>query len=82
MSEFKGTPGPWVISFRRDEVNIPIRGPHCVTATYAGSEANARLIAAAPDLLEALENILASEGMEFEIALERARTAIAKALQP
>ena len=43
------------------------------------SEANARLIAAAPDLLEALECLLASVDHElYGIAISRARKAIAK----
>lgn len=44
-------------------------------------EANARLIAAAPDLLEALEDALMHEGMGWELPIERMQAAIAKALQ-
>lgn len=48
------------------------------------AEANARLIAAAPDLLEALQEILGYRGgadnaLDDEYVMERARAAIAKA---
>lgn len=69
MSEFKGTPGPWfeyregfstvyIEARLRDGViqEVAACGP-----TEAGQEsqaANAKLIAAAPELLEALERII------------------------
>jgi hypothetical protein len=71
MSGVKHTPGPWVVhSFDGQELNV-IPDPDseypdtylgvCTINTWPGerstrrNEANARLIAAAPDLLEALE---------------------------
>lgn len=42
-------------------------------------EANARLMSAAPDLLEALEDALMHEGMGWELPIERMQAAIAKA---
>jgi hypothetical protein len=64
-----------------------------VTDAYDDQKANARLIAAAPDILEALEQMLrtpepfyrpnagnyAQKQAEYEAVLERARAAIAKA---
>jgi hypothetical protein len=60
MSEFKGTPGPWHVSA---EECLVIRDDYefSVVAKYVGyladdvEMANAKLIAAAPDLLEACQ---------------------------
>ena len=49
------TKGPWKI-YRKTSVEIEA-SPHRSYVAYAGTEANARLIAAAPELLEALEKI-------------------------
>lgn len=108
MSEFKGTPGPWGASGKLyieelEEEVLPVdaqgkevayvpfrRGEYKVTG-----EANARLIAAAPELLEALLKLdsyldfhmpiadgvpLFDDTSGINIAMEEARTAIAKAL--
>lgn len=59
ISEAKHTPGPWEIRRGYDTI-IDSIGP-CIPEEYAGSawlklsEADARLIAAAPELLEALK---------------------------
>lgn len=103
MSEFKGTPGPWFFAGKHndcecryvctDKVNLSFNE----VCTLYGSEgdeqqANANLIAAAPDLLEALQAIyadykqLADSGdavfwkLEETIVGRQALTAIAKAL--
>lgn len=47
----KHTPGPWTLD--RNSVLIPIES-HSWAEAYAGTPANARLIAAAPDLYKAL----------------------------
>lgn len=88
MSEFKGTPGPWQekgstiygdgrMSPVADVVHFHPDG----TSWTPDDRANARLIAAAPDLLEAVQVLLMSctyrEGGE---AHRRAEAAIAKAL--
>ena len=79
------TPGPWTASEHGAYTdykgnNIVILGDDLRIAVVLGpdtdeTQANARLIAAAPDLLEALEALL--EG-DFNVA-EKARLAIAKA---
>lgn len=99
MSEHKHTPGPWVVlSFYKDgshpfiQSTTDINHPRYLIASVQGNgmsiteqSANAKLIAAAPELLEALVQILGwrelRDGMEFPT--ERieviARAAIAKA---
>lgn len=42
-------------------------------------DANGRLIAAAPDLLEALRFVMSAHGEQLDLAFERAHKAIAKA---
>ncbi len=68
MSAAKHTPGPWeVLDGRRVGVTLPskVEGcgfySHCIALTHSdradiNAEANARLIAAAPDLLDALRS--------------------------
>ena len=57
--------------------------PESVAGDYYQSEANARLIAAAPELLAALEALLLEKTVlgHLGIATEQARAAIAKAKQ-
>ena len=82
------TPGPWEIDFGYNRI-IKSIGP-CFPDEYAGSawlevtEEDARLIAAAPDLLEALRDCLrriddADETYGPDHAVTKARAAIAKA---
>lgn len=89
------TPGPWFIGSDENEIDAPDPiNPslpwYIATAhRYVGIEdedqmsANARLIAAAPDLLAACEQLLATEQgvgpYEWERARIAARAAIAKA---
>jgi hypothetical protein len=95
MSDF--TPGPWMILFDdiSDEIVIQAHGGEYVASidcdgAYDGKianciDANARLIAAAPDLLGALEALLRfAENTESELGIvlgsaNSARAAIAKA---
>lgn len=80
----KHTPGPWTADGTRVYIGD---NPKDV-----GSVANARLIAAAPDLLEALKGVVATNcaqralaypdtfaDLSFAIAVDAARAAIAKA---
>jgi hypothetical protein len=97
------TPGPWSIFDLHDETRLNVRGPNeefvadCADGFYSDetddwvmaveSLPNARLISAAPDLLEALSEAIdaldASRGIEaypdFQAWEAKARAAIAKA---
>ena len=53
MTNAAHTPGPW--EQHRSSVLIPI-APYEWAEAYGGTEANARLIAAAPAMLEALQD--------------------------
>lgn len=82
------TEGPWVVENR-----VAVRGKNhtsicdCITTNcnYTASEANARLIAAAPDLLEALRAMVRDfgdceqEDMDGADVIKTARAAIARA---
>ncbi|WP_329762617.1 hypothetical protein [Stenotrophomonas maltophilia] len=95
----KHTPGPWIVRFRADgssyiSMGDPSNGPHkaadlFLTADGGESDlADARLIAAAPELLEALillEREMVDSGNAGSVdygwkpAIEKTRAAIAKA---
>ena len=95
MSETKHTPGPWEVSWDKYGKESEIHGkselndgPICIIphddVTESGAEeqlANARLIAAAPELLEALEGLAMKAGRHFwrDVVVTQARAAIAKA---
>jgi len=84
----KHTPGPWSVQYetdiaaREDGVG-PVDVAHVYMRTAPGrTEANARLLAAAPELLEALKSMCEGfkplKDADFP-ALAKARAAIAKA---
>lgn len=93
MSISKHTPGPWTLDDRGYKYIVSKSGDGYITrdicrldgSTMAAlaQEANARLIAAAPELLEALELLVDNpyrEGTESDERLRRiGRAAIAKA---
>ena len=96
MTETKHTPGPWKArkGFHADTIEIfhpdkSVKPPFypCEIATIASdrdtakAKANARLIAAAPELLEALQAFVkyADDVNDDSPELDRARSAIAKA---
>jgi hypothetical protein len=96
MKEIKHTPGPWYHDFasgmkngnpqvveyfvRRDGDNVSIAADIVDPEKCVPSEANARLIAAAPDLLEQLSRIVAMIDPEgHDVNFDHARDAIAKA---
>lgn len=98
MEKFKGTPGPWRVSEKRGDL-IDIRYNDSVVGAISlnlahvvalqswlkEAEANAKLIAAAPELLEALqrcESVLSNIPLEVSDVedLLYARAAINKAL--
>ena len=85
----KHTPGPWV-AVARTNAHIEIEAPgqpsysakKVATVSLTNHEANARLIAAAPELLEALKELMvAADRVSAEPVtwLGKARAAIAKA---
>lgn len=91
-NKMKHTPGPWrtVEIFRDNAPNIiGIFGPRSTTSGFNGvplflveKEVDARLVAAAPSLLEALEQLLADKYLADPINADRmakARAAVAKA---
>jgi len=85
------TPGPWVVERADDAYCIASVGnlvvmPSSGKVKHDNTEADARLISAAPDLLEALEMIVAEAdsytartGKPVYNWLDQARAAIAKA---
>jgi hypothetical protein len=92
MTEFEGTPGPWFVSDRpsghRAEVAAKEPGGPVIlfpaSAAWlspAERQANARLAAAAPELLRACEAIIAGWGHQDGVlrAVQLARAAIEKA---
>ena len=70
------TPGPWKLE--RKSVLIPVAS-HEWAEAYGGSEANARLIACAPEMLEALKRIKQTGVFVGAIAQEMMDAAIARA---
>ena len=94
--ETKHTPGPWILHPTAHHpavrsIGTPDTGPRriCTVGTMNGNpvdKANARLIAAAPELLEALQNIIESVDKGNAAILcplaAAARSAIAKATGP
>lgn len=94
MSDCKHTPGPWCIS-RTSGMEIFINHDHDhpnrvagyfaevrrFTSDHSQVEANAKLIASAPDLLDALRLIASAKDRDFGIdyAIGLAKSAIRKA---
>ena len=88
MSETKHTPGPWRTDARNGfPLDIEDPGEYMIAKATpcAKAEANARLISAAPDLLDALKELLDREWQDdegdytLEMAHRKARAAISKA---
>lgn len=83
----KHTPGPWHLSAAKDCIWHQDHGRICTPPNHAqvwNWEPNARLIAAAPELLAALEALLDMDvayqrGPRVADAVEVARSALAKA---
>lgn len=80
MSEAKPTRGPWELWGDANPSQV-ISSPAGFVAQTLGSndEANARLIAAAPELLEALQFVMTASGEQLSTAFEQAQAAITKA---
>lgn len=93
MGEAKHTPGSWSLGdldhngqrvVRAEHIEVATCWHHCVGGLEAQMEANARLIAASPDLLEALDWLVGCLGdgslqNDGGFYLAKARAAIAKA---
>lgn len=90
MSELKITPGPWEVERKDGDCVYGGRaGMELVCQTYNNENdaADARLIAAAPDLLEVVQMLLedfnrplTSMGLRLRVeTIDKARAAIAKA---
>jgi hypothetical protein len=85
--ETKHTPGPWRYQENSDAYTHIVRAGTddyicgCGQGSDGTCEANARLIAAAPELLEALEEFVASRGAstDFARAYVKAEAVIRKA---
>lgn len=82
------TPGPWEVGDDDHNGQAIVRGKHteiatcwhhCVTSIEVEMRANARLIAAAPDLFEALEMIRDADEDCIKDGLHRPLTDIARA---
>lgn len=91
MQEFKGTPGPWHVSNEgcmliRDDAGLSIVAKYVGYTNDEEELANARLIAAAPELLVALQScvewldIHSCAGSAESICAEESKLIIAKAL--
>lgn len=95
MKEFKGTPGPWVVDVDGvdarwnidsiDRVSVAITNQVAADKDWSIRDANTKLIAAAPDLLEALQKMFRAGQKQnwnerYESEMKLARAAINKAL--
>jgi hypothetical protein len=83
MADSNHSPGPWTVDKRiaaPGKAAAIVAGDFVVadTTTLPNFEANARLIAAAPDLLEALKAVVAISDRKHD-AWDAAHAAIAKA---
>lgn len=90
MNEKKHTPGTWKVQERKIEGEfvttthiVSQDGSHIVIVGPCNIEANASLIAAGPEMLEALQEIIAAadgDGWnQIDAGFTKARAAIAKA---
>ena len=92
MSEMKPTPGPWVMTEGKCiYINAKVDGKRRFILQRSTGEgcginveaeqvrADCRLIAAAPELLEALQFVMTASGEQLGTAFEQAQAAIAKA---
>jgi hypothetical protein len=77
----KHTPGPWMIGNIQgvDMVIENHNGLEVCTVWEDPKQHDARLIAAAPDLLEALQYVMVAHGEQLDHAFQMAQDAINKA---
>lgn len=83
MTEFKGTPAPWAVEVMPSGAVTVTAGQFFVAGDGCGlAIENAKLIAAAPDLLAALTKCLDLRGtLEMHGLLAEVETSIAKAIE-
>jgi hypothetical protein len=85
MSAAQHTPGPWTVyressCDRGDSYGVKAPAPHYwVIPTLNINPEDARLIAAAPELLKALQHLMVAHGEQLDYAFQQAQEAIAKA---
>ena len=77
------TPGPWELVQERDYLNIQETKTNLIVAQFCSvSEANARLIAAAPEMYDVLSELLdtleMSKGYGFDEEYDKLREVLAK----
>jgi hypothetical protein len=83
----KHSPGPWVVAvygkYKRAIMSATLALPIAVIRADPLSkdvnDSNARLIAAAPDLLDALQHLMVAHGEQLDYAFQQAQDAISKA---
>jgi len=84
MKNMKHTPGPWTTHLDNSDLamngigTVSVNGPKgivccCEESSIEGTESNARLIAAAPEMLEALELVLNDNRLMNAMTREQAR---------
>lgn len=78
MNEFKGTPGPWVANPIYGWIESDIEDKVVIGGDQPPTREDVRLIAAAPELLEALMDLEARACVYVNTS--KAKDAIAKAL--
>ena len=72
------TPAPWIVEQILDRFNVYIAAQECVCIARDCTKADARLIAASPDLLAALQGVLRLVNWDMD-EFVAARAAIAAA---
>lgn len=84
----KHTKGPWVVAYKDKNGQCVVSAAHfeiatcwhhCVSSIEEEMHANAKLISAAPEMLEALQYLMTAHGEQLHDAFDMARKAIAKA---
>lgn len=78
------TPGPWVADWDSSGCYVASHGANICVVTGPNTDANARLISAAPDLLKLLREVMdvvevvLDDESEMDTWLDHARAALAK----
>lgn len=83
-NETKHTPGPWYVGMKPGPIIYGLRGAQVADLSARmvpddETRGNVRLVAAAPELLAALRDVLDADGDLYAMDFNRYRAAIAKA---